>query len=153
MWQELAQIATEQEATEEVLLVWRNILQISIDDEALRSEAHTSIARALAQMERLEEAIAECEMNLSTPEAQLQCAIILDMANDPRALERYTLVANNELVSDVLRSEAALGAAKLTQSQNESKYANKRSVCHRSIQLLNFNSFSCIWNLQHSPMP
>jgi uncharacterized protein YjbI with pentapeptide repeats len=129
VWQEMAQIATEQDATEDILLAWRNILQISVDDEALRSEAHTSIARALAQMERLNEAIAECEMNLSTAEAQLQCAIILDMAEDPRALERYTLVANNELVSDVLRSEAALGAAKLTPA------TDRAAVCEQALNL------------------
>ena len=36
-------------------------------------------------MDRLDEAIAECELNLSTPEAQLQCAMILEMAGDSRA--------------------------------------------------------------------
>ena len=70
VWQELAQIAQEQGAVEEVLLAWQNILRFGVDDEALRAEAHTSIARTLAQMDRLDEAIAECELNLSTPEAQ-----------------------------------------------------------------------------------
>ena len=82
-------------------------LQMSIDDEALRSEAHTSIARALAHWERLDEAIAECEMNLSTLEAQLQCAMILEMAGDQRAIERYKMVANNEL-RRYFRSESLL---------------------------------------------
>ena len=110
---ELAQIAQEQNAVEDVLLAWQNILRFGIDDEALRAEAHTSIARTLAKMERLDEAIAECELNLSTPEAQLQCAMILDMAGDARAYDRFTLIAKNERVTDALRSEAALGAAKL----------------------------------------
>ena len=91
-----------------------------MDDEALRSEAHTSIARALAQMDRLEEAISECELNLSTAESQLQCAMILEMAKDPRAVERYTLIAQNERIGDVLRSEAALGAAKLLSATERS---------------------------------
>ena len=114
VWQELAQIAQEQNAVEDVLLAWQNILRFGVDDEALRAEAHTSIARTLAQMDRLDEAIAECELNLSTPEAQLQCAMILEMAGDNRALERYEVLANNERVTDALRSEAALGAAKLS---------------------------------------
>ena len=113
VWQELAQIAQEQSAIEDVLLAWQNILRFGIDDEALRAEAHTSIARTLAQMDRLDEAIAECELNLSTPESQLQCAMIMEMAQDSRALERYQVIAQNERVSDALRSEAALGAAKL----------------------------------------
>ena len=116
VWQELAQIAQEQNAVEDVLLAWQNILRFGVDDEALRAEAHTSIARTLAQMDRLNEAIAECELNLSTPEAQLQCAMILEMAGDTRALDRYQTIASNERVSDALRSEAALGAAKLSDS-------------------------------------
>ena len=114
VWQELAQIAQEQNAVEDVLLAWQNILRFSVNDEALRAEAHTSIAQTLAKMDRLDEAIAECELNLSTPEAQLQCAMILEMAGDSRALERFRVIANNERVTDALRSEAALGAAKLS---------------------------------------
>ena len=67
VWQELAQIAQEQNAVEDVLLAWQNILRFGVDDEALRAEAHTSIARTLAKMDRLDEAIAECELNLSHP--------------------------------------------------------------------------------------
>ncbi len=117
VWQELAQIAQEQNAVEDVLLAWENILRFGVDDEALRSEAHTSIALALAQMDRLSEAISECELNLSTPEAQLQCATILEMAGDERALDRYQVIVNNERISDALRSEAALGFARLSGPQ------------------------------------
>ena len=121
VWQELAQIAQEQNAIEDVLLAWQNILQFGVDDEALRAEAHTSIARALAQMDRLDEAISECELNLSTPEAQLQCAMILEMAEDSRAVERYRTLVENERIGDVLRSEAALGAARLTDATTRAK--------------------------------
>ena len=91
-------------------------LRFGVDDEALRAK-HTSIARTLAKMDRLDEAIAECELNLSAPEAQLQCAMILEMAGDTRALERFRIIAINERVTDALRSEAALGAAKTEPSQ------------------------------------
>ena len=129
VWQELAQIAQEQQSTENVLLAWRNILQFSVDDDAFRSEANTSIARALAEMNRLDEAISECELNLSTAESQLQCAIILEMAQDERALDRYLLVANNDRVPDVLRSEAALGAARLTPIET------RATICESALEL------------------
>ena len=40
--------------------------------------------------------------------------MILEMAGDSRARERFKLIANNERITDALRSEAALGAAKLS---------------------------------------
>ncbi len=129
IWQELAQIAQEQNAIEDVLLAWQNILRFGVDDEALRSEAHTSIALALAQMDRLDEAISECELNLSTPEAQLQCATILEMAGDDRAPDRYQVIVNNERISDALRSEAALGFARL------SSPAERSDVCQVGLGL------------------
>lgn len=119
VWQELAEIAKAQDSISDQLFAWKNIIQHSGEDEALRNEAHTSIAQILAQMNQLEDAVSECEMNLHSAEALLQCAMIMEMAKDPRALERYTMIVENEKASDSIRSEAGLGAARLETNSNK----------------------------------
>ena len=119
VWQELAEIAKAQDSISDQLFAWKNIIQHSGEDEALRNEAHTSIAQILAQMNQLDDAVSECEMNLNGAEALLQCAMIMEMAKDPRALERYTLILENEKASDSIRSEAGLGVVRLETVPNK----------------------------------
>ena len=88
-------------------------------------------------------------MNLSTQKHNynVQLSWIWQTTHAPW---KYTLVANNELVSDVLGLKQ-FGAAKLT------PITERKQVCEQALSLsrsINYEQLiRCIWNLQHSPMP
>ena len=118
-WQELSEIASEQDRPEDRLQAWQNILLNSGEDETLRAEAHRSVSSALVELGNIEEAITECELGMDSPTAELQCATVLEMAGDSNSLTRYEKLFEDENLPDVLRAEAALGAVRQLQGQQQ----------------------------------
>ena len=124
-WQELSEIASEQDRPEDRLQAWQNILLNSGEDESLQAEAHRSIASALVELEKLEEAITECELGMNSPAAELQCASILERIGDSQSLGRYQKLFENEDLSNILRAEAALGATRQLQGEEQFQLLQK----------------------------
>ncbi|MEC7983935.1 MAG: pentapeptide repeat-containing protein, partial [Myxococcota bacterium] len=113
-WRELALIASEQEKPEDVLTAWRSIRQYSTTDSSLMADATLSIATALKDLGRIDEAIEMCSTQTLSAEASLNCASIMIDIDTQKALALYKSVAENPETQRSLRAEGALGAASIS---------------------------------------
>ena len=114
-WRELALIASEQQNSEDVLLAWNAINQLSKTTNENHTHATLSIITALSDLGRVQEAQEICLQDTQSTESMLSCALIFEENNPQQATQLYQRVLQDEEIALDFRAEAALGLARHTQ--------------------------------------